>query len=161
MECNAARLAAPSVTTGMKALKLTKCLTTGWRHWSCLTYHYVSPTGMTGKRHIPRNVSRCLSSFTSIFRTVCVCTFFFRCVIFLTCFCAPCIYRHLFFCFPSEARSQKQSEKSGCWPCASVHMERFCSYWVDFREITVREKRLLVMCFRSIGAFLFLLGGFS
>jgi hypothetical protein len=52
-------------------------------------------------------------------------------------------------------------EKSGCWSCASVHMERFGSYWVDFREITVREKRLFVMWFRSYGTFRFLLGGFS
>jgi len=66
-----------------------------FRFWRIITFS----TGLTGKRHITQKCQSLFSSCASIFRIVCACTFFFRCVIFLTCFCAACMYCHLLFAF--------------------------------------------------------------
>ena len=78
------------------------------RFWRIIMFS----TGLTGKRYVTGNASRCLSSCTSIFRTVCVCAFFFRCVICLTCFCTTCICCHLLFSLRLRLVRKSSSRKA-------------------------------------------------
>jgi len=112
MECSAAHRVAPSVTTGMTALKLIAVNEVSHDEAAALvlTYHYVVHRSDRKTTHHAecQSLSHLVHQFSAPFAFV---HSSFVVQFFLPVFALP-VYTATCFCFPSKARSQSSSRKA-------------------------------------------------